>query len=126
MLRCPHTVCGHVNDNKTALVLNATSGFQFQGVMFASYGQPTGSCGNYFTGLCHAANSQTYVSSLCLGQRTCTIPATYNAVLGDPCPTGAKYMYVQLSVIYVGTSSKCDRPVIDSKQCSVSLSRLDF
>ena len=87
-------VYGTVNENGT-LNLSAPANATITSVSFASYGTPNGSDGNYTTGSCHATNSQTIVESYCVGNNSCSIPAT-NAVFGDPCGGTPKYLYVKV------------------------------
>jgi len=53
-------------------------------VNFASFGTPTGSCGNFAYGKCNAGSSKYMVQQMCKGQNSCSIPAT-DASFGDPC-----------------------------------------
>lgn len=53
-------------------------------IQFASYGTPTGTCGNYAVGSCNAPNSTAIVSSYCLNKNNCSVPAT-TPIFGDPC-----------------------------------------
>ena len=87
-------VYGTVNENGT-LNLSAPANATITSVSFASYGTPNGSDGNYTIGGCHATNSQTIVESYCVGNNSCSIPAT-NAVFGDPCGGTPKYLYVKV------------------------------
>ncbi|PKP32261.1 MAG: hypothetical protein CVT99_05835 [Bacteroidetes bacterium HGW-Bacteroidetes-16] len=75
------------------LTLTAPSGKVFTEVLFASYGTPTGSAGNYAYGWCHANNSQAIVENYSLGNNTFTIPAV-NGLFGDPCGGTYKRLYV--------------------------------
>lgn len=89
------TICGTANENGS-LTLTAPAGTVFTSIDFASYGTPTGSCGSYTIGGCHASNSVTKVGTYLLGNNSGTIPAT-NAVFGDPCSGTVKRLYVQAS-----------------------------
>ena len=89
------TVFGLVNENGT-LNLTAPTGTVFTGVSFASYGNPTGTAGNYTLGSCNAANSTSVVSGLALGNSTVSIPAT-DAVFGTTSCPGSKFLAVVLS-----------------------------
>ena len=90
----PTTVCGTANESGT-VVMTAPAGTVFISVQFASYGNPTGTCGAFSLGGCHAANSVSIVSGYLIGNGgTINIPAT-NAVFGDPCFGTAKRLYVQ-------------------------------
>jgi uncharacterized protein YjdB len=89
------TICGTANENGS-VTLTAPAGTVFTSIDFASYGTPTGSCGSYAIGGCHASNSVTKVGTYLLGNNSGTIPAT-NAVFGDPCSGTVKRLYVQAS-----------------------------
>ncbi len=92
------TLCGTANENAN-VVLTAPTGAVFTAVTFASYGNPSGSCGSFATGSCHSSTSLSIVQSYVVGQSTATIPAT-NAVFGDPCAGTTKMLYVQATYAY--------------------------
>jgi hypothetical protein len=93
------TVCGTANEGGT-VVMTAPSGMVFKSVQFASYGTPTGTCGAFVLGACHATNSVSIVSGYLIGYGgTINIPAT-NVVFGDPCGGTAKRLYVQATAGY--------------------------
>jgi hypothetical protein len=79
------------------LTLNAPSGMVFSSVVFASYGTPTGTGGNYSLGDCHAADSTTIVSNSALAQSTVSIDAL-NDVFKDPCSGTGKRLAVSLGL----------------------------
>ncbi len=85
----------------SSITLQAPAGAVITSINFASYGTPTGSCGNFVLGSCHAANSKTIVEGLALGRNSVTISAT-NGVFGDPCGGTVKRLYV--SATYSGGS----------------------
>ncbi|CAN5800283.1 hypothetical protein BH11BAC3_BH11BAC3_33550 [soil metagenome] len=87
------TLCTTVAENATA-TLTAPSGAVFTTLNFASYGTPSGSCGSFATGSCHATTSQSVAESYLLGNNTGSIPAT-NGVFGDPCNGTVKSFFVQ-------------------------------
>lgn len=71
---------------------------------FASYGNPTGSCGGYSLGSCNAANSTAIVEAACVGQHACTVwPNT--TTFGDPCFGTAKTLVVQFTCSDGGSGS---------------------
>lgn len=46
-------------------------------IEFASWGQPTGDCGNFSTTeSCHASDALSLVKALCLGKTSCMLPST--------------------------------------------------
>jgi hypothetical protein len=91
-------VCGTAQENQT-LTITAPSGYKFTKVMFASYGTPNGSCGNFtINNTCHSSTSVSVVEGYLLGQTgTISIPAT-NVNFGDPCPGTEKRLYVQAMI----------------------------
>jgi hypothetical protein len=89
-----YQICATAAENGTA-TLTAPPGSTFTSVEFASYGTPSGTCGSFATGGCHATNSVSVVQGYLIGQSgTINIPAT-NAVFGDPCLGTAKSLYIQ-------------------------------
>jgi len=96
------TLCATANENSNA-VLTAPAGTVITGIVFASYGNPNGSCGAYTLGSCHATNSMSIVSSLAIGQTTVSIPAN-NGLFGDPCNGTAKRLYIQFTYGAPGAS----------------------
>jgi hypothetical protein len=79
--------------NLSNLTLTCTTGV-INKIQFASYGTPTGTCGNYQVGACNDLNSTAIVESYCLNQASCTVPALTN-IFGDPCYGTVKYLTVQ-------------------------------
>jgi hypothetical protein len=61
---------------QTRPVQLACSGSVISSIDFASYGQPTGTCGAYSVGSCHVASSMAVVQALCLNRSSCLIPLT--------------------------------------------------
>jgi len=84
-----------VNESGT-INLQAPENYVFDEVVFASYGTPTGSNGDYQLGACHAANSVSIVENLALGNNSFSINAS-NGVFGDPCGGTAKRLYLAIS-----------------------------
>jgi hypothetical protein len=78
------------------MTLTAPVGHVFDKVLFASYGTPTGSCGSFAIGSCHAASSQTAAEGLILGKNTVTIVQNgFLGLVGDPCIGTVKSLYIQ-------------------------------
>ena len=88
-------------------VLTAPAGTVFTTVNFASYGSPTGTCGSFYIGSCHAATSQSVVEAYLLGKGgTINIPPS-NGTFGDPCVGTLKQLYISVNYtepICAGTS----------------------
>lgn len=55
-------------------------------VLFASFGNPIGTCGYHQKGTCHAPDSQEIVEKLCEGKNSCLVPSGAD-FWGDPCPS---------------------------------------
>lgn len=64
-------------------------------VQFASYGNPSGTCGNFKLGNCIGGSSVAVVVDKCLNRNSCTFPIANN-VFGDPCPNNGKHFYAQV------------------------------
>ena len=87
---------GEVSENGN-LTLITPLGKVFETVEFASYGNPSGTNGNYTIGSCNASSSQTIVEGYLLGKTgSVTIPAT-NALFGDPCYGTGKKLAVKVT-----------------------------
>jgi hypothetical protein len=98
------TICGTAAENSN-VTLSAPSGTTITSIDFASYGTPTGACGSFQTGWCHASNSVSIVSGYAVGHNSATIPAT-NTVFGDPCNGTVKALYVLANFSVYGSSNK--------------------
>jgi hypothetical protein len=92
------TVCVTA-DEGSILNIQAPAGAKFTALVFASYGTPTGTCGNFVKSSCHAANSETFVSSQLLGNSQASIFASPSN-FGDPCFGLAKKLYVEARYTY--------------------------
>ena len=96
-----YQICGTAGEDGTA-TLTAPAGATFTSVEFASYGTPSGTCGSFALGGCHATNSLSIVQGYLIGQTgTVNIPAT-NAVFGDPCGGTSKSLAVQATATGTG------------------------
>jgi len=67
-------IAGSYLDSTTSgTTISCPRGSIISGVDFASYGLPTGTCGNLKVNhACHDAKSEIYVQEKCVGKRTCT------------------------------------------------------
>ena len=88
------TVCGTADENNS-VSLTAPAGTTFVAVDFASYGTPTGTCGNFAIGPCHVINTLTIVQRALLGKTGTVNIGAYNSTFGDPCGGTAKRLYIQ-------------------------------
>ncbi|KAH3761250.1 Alpha-L-rhamnosidase N-terminal domain protein [Pelomyxa schiedti] len=111
-------LCASIPENQQA-TLQCTSG-TITTVDFASFGTPTGSCGNYaINPACHASTSVDVITSLCVGKSSCVIPSN-DATFGDPCYGTPKWLDVQLSGCSVLLTLDTTIPVGSSAEISVS------
>ncbi|OQR93263.1 hypothetical protein ACHHYP_02742 [Achlya hypogyna] len=67
-------------DEGKTLDVSCKNGYTISSIDFASYGNPA----VYSQGWCHAPSSVNIVSSLCVGQESCSVPAV-NGLFTDPC-----------------------------------------
>ncbi|KAL6223244.1 hypothetical protein ACLB2K_006632 [Fragaria x ananassa] len=65
-------------------------------VKFASFGNPTGSCGSYTKGDCHEPNSTSLVEKICLHQNNCAIELTEEKFSKGLCPSVTKKLAVEV------------------------------
>ncbi len=96
------SVCGTAieSPNNNTVVLTCPAGQVMAATTFASYGTPTGTCGNndFALGGCNSGTSVTVVNALCQGNNTCTVGAN-NTVFGDPCPNTPKSLYIRTNCV---------------------------
>ena len=78
------------------LNLSTPNGELISEVVFASYGTPTGSNGDYEIGNCHATTSQAKTEELALGNSSFQISGWTNNIFGDPCGGVVKDYYVKV------------------------------
>ncbi|MDE1151888.1 MAG: prepilin-type N-terminal cleavage/methylation domain-containing protein [Micavibrio sp.] len=91
-------ICGTAGENGT-VTLTPPTGMVFNGITFASYGTPSGSCNSYSVGTCNATNSVTLAATQFLNKTagTSVSMVASNGVFGDPCVGTSKSLYVQAS-----------------------------
>jgi hypothetical protein len=82
-----------------SITATAPSGAIFTQVIFASYGNPTGS-GPFTVGTCNSSSSVSYVSSQILNKNTYVIYAN-NTNFGDPCSGVSKNLSITLGYTYI-------------------------
>ncbi|WP_394772788.1 glycine-rich protein [Flavobacterium sp.] len=97
------------------LQLKAPAKSIFNNVLFASYGNPTGACGNFAIGSCHEANSVNIVSPYIIGKSSVNILAS-NVLFGDPCNGTGKTLAVEASY----------SPVVGSEATSINYTCADI
>ncbi|KAL6855899.1 hypothetical protein ACP4OV_018701 [Aristida adscensionis] len=82
-------------------------------VVFASFGNPLGICGNYTFGSCHAPRAMDVVQKACVGRQTCTLDVSHEAYGADPnCPgtTGTLAVQAKCSKRPMPTSTSMPMP----------------
>ncbi|MBS7232015.1 hypothetical protein KHA90_13365 [Flavobacterium psychroterrae] len=87
------TVCNVVGEG-AFLSLTAPTASVFKNILYASYGNSTGTCGNFVTGSCNASNSLSVVSSALINKNSGSIYSS-NDIFGDPCNGTQKRLAVQ-------------------------------
>ncbi|CAF1545483.1 unnamed protein product [Adineta ricciae] len=92
--------CGNVGTNFSINLSCEQNNGMISKIDFASYGTPSGICGQMKQGTCHAVNTSSIVEKICLGKQKCSIPATYDN-FGDPCFGTEKRLWIQV---------QCDPP----------------
>ncbi|CAL0326899.1 unnamed protein product [Lupinus luteus] len=66
------------------------------GVEFASYGNPSGFCGNFALGNCSVAAAKSVVEEQCLGKYSCTVALESFSKNGNVCPGLQKTLAIQV------------------------------
>ncbi|CAI9753414.1 unnamed protein product [Fraxinus pennsylvanica] len=64
-------------------------------IKFASYGTPSGTCGSFQQGTCHAQNSRAIVEKMCIGKESCRVTVSNSYFGTDPCPNVLKTLSVE-------------------------------
>ena len=102
------TVCAQGTEG-TGLTISAPYGSVLNTALFASYGEPSGSCPDmsYNYG-CHASASVAVVDGLCSGKTSCTIVPSAGLFEQDPCPYNPKWLAVVMSYSPLNISSTCE------------------
>jgi len=94
-----NVICADIGEKWPADDLTANllcgDGQVIKKIDFASFGQPSGICRQYQQNSCHATNSSSVVSGLCLNKNSCAIPVKIDT-FGDPCPNEDKHLAVQV------------------------------
>jgi hypothetical protein len=98
------TRLAYAENEGSTINITAPSGKVIDNVLFASYGNPTGSGGDFQKGSCHASTSESVVRSNCVGKSSCSISAT-NSTFGDPCNGTGKRMYITVTASAPGSST---------------------
>ncbi|KAG6496747.1 hypothetical protein ZIOFF_044619 [Zingiber officinale] len=65
-------------------------------VVFASFGNPDGACGNFTVGNCHSTNVKKVVEQACLGKPSCALPVSAEVYgIDGGCPKSTNTLAVQ-------------------------------
>ncbi|XP_027089797.1 beta-galactosidase 3 [Coffea arabica] len=98
----PTIVNWHIDSNgesemlrQAKIHLECAAGQTISGIKFASFGTPSGTCGAYQLGTCHAKNSHAVIEKMCLGQENCRATVSDNFFGSDPCPNQLKRLSVE-------------------------------
>ncbi|KAL3514688.1 hypothetical protein ACH5RR_027405 [Cinchona calisaya] len=81
--------------HQTKVHLRCASGQTISAINFASFGTPSGTCGTFQPGTCHAVNSQSLIEQMCIGQESCRVAVSNTYFGSDPCPSQLKRLYVE-------------------------------
>ncbi|XP_022158679.1 beta-galactosidase 5-like [Momordica charantia] len=84
------------NGEPDSLHLQCNPGQVISAVKFASFGTPSGTCGSYQKGTCHAPDSHAILEKKCLGQESCLVSTTRGNFGEDPCPSELKQLLVEV------------------------------
>lgn len=86
---------GPITENNNIVLTCPKANQVMDSVQFASFGTPTGSCGNFQLGNCIGGSSVAVVKDKCVGRNSCTFLNSIN-VFGDPCSGRGKTFVAQV------------------------------
>ncbi|PKU64525.1 Beta-galactosidase 11 [Dendrobium catenatum] len=91
-----------VEDVKPESHLKCPDNKVIQAITFASFGNPSGVCGNYTIGSCHAPQTKLVVEKVCLGKASCVLPVKGEVYGADAnCPETTATLAVQIIIIII-------------------------
>ncbi|KAH9608236.1 hypothetical protein KSS87_015268 [Heliosperma pusillum] len=64
-------------------------------IQFASFGTPSGTCGSFLKGTCHAKDSHTILENMCIGKQRCSVSMSNMNFGGNPCPNILKRLSIE-------------------------------
>ncbi|KAF8406482.1 hypothetical protein HHK36_008570 [Tetracentron sinense] len=64
-------------------------------IKFASFGTPSGTCGSFQQGTCHAPTSYSILEKKCIGKQRCAVTISNSIFGADPCPNVLKRLSVE-------------------------------
>lgn len=84
------------NSDKPEANLQCEGKKVIRSIVFASFGNPSGACGNFTVGNCHSPNVKKVVEQACLGKPSCALPVSAEAYGVDAaCPGSTNTLIVQ-------------------------------
>ncbi|KAL4650070.1 hypothetical protein ACB092_01G060500 [Castanea dentata] len=86
--------------------LRCAVGESISTIKFASFGTPSGTCGSFQKGTCHAPNSLEVVKKKCMGQESCLVTISNTTFGADPCPAMLKRLSVEATCSSVSTGTE--------------------
>ncbi|KAK1363522.1 Beta-galactosidase [Heracleum sosnowskyi] len=81
--------------HKPKVHLRCGAGQSITSIKFASFGTPTGTCGSFQQGTCHASTSYVVLEKMCIGRQRCAVPISDTVFGQDPCPNVLKKLSVE-------------------------------
>ncbi|KAL3614665.1 Beta-galactosidase 3 [Castilleja foliolosa] len=75
--------------------LHCSLGNVITAIKFASFGTPTGNCGNFQKGTCDAPETKGILEKKCIGRRKCRVAVAISNFVEDPCPNKLKRLIVE-------------------------------
>ncbi|PIN15803.1 Beta-galactosidase [Handroanthus impetiginosus] len=84
-----------VEFHKPKIHLHCGPGQSISSIKFASFGTPSGTCGSFQQGTCHAPTSSTILEKKCIGQPRCSVTISNSNFGQDPCPNVLKRLSVE-------------------------------
>ncbi|KAF8405296.1 hypothetical protein HHK36_010198 [Tetracentron sinense] len=81
--------------HKPKVHLRCAPGQSISAIKFASFGTPSGTCGSFQQGTCHAPTSYATLEKKCIGQQRCAVTISNSNFGADPCPNVLKRLSVE-------------------------------
>ncbi|GAA0142736.1 galactosidase [Lithospermum erythrorhizon] len=81
--------------HKPKVHLRCGHGQSITSIKFASFGTPSGTCGSFQQGTCHAATSYSTLEKRCIGKQRCSVAIANSNFGHDPCPNVMKRLSVE-------------------------------
>ncbi|XP_042983873.1 beta-galactosidase 3-like isoform X2 [Carya illinoinensis] len=75
--------------------LHCAGGQFISAIKFASFGTPSGTCGSFQHGTCHAPSSLAVFEKKCVGKQKCMVTVSSSNFGADPCPKISKKLLVE-------------------------------